>query len=171
MSCGQRCCFNVTTTIRCYNSWLVVTPGPTRCYNGVKTVLQRCSYGGFFGALFLGSFFGSLWKGLLRIALLLGKRPVHTECVSRDRALRHEQAADPSKGNVGSGPAICYNGVAAGGARLGRRVLLGVRGFRGACSGHAESGEGRHHLRQGLANFISIFGESPRQINVVVPAA
>ena len=48
-------------------------------------------------ALLLGLFFGSLWKGLLRIALLLGKRPVHTECVSRDRALRHEQAANPSK--------------------------------------------------------------------------
>ena len=50
---GQRCRFNVTTTIRCYNSWFVVTPGPTRCYNaivtpgptrcynGVTTVLQR----------------------------------------------------------------------------------------------------------------------------------
>ena len=79
-----------------------------QCYNGVHMVV-------LLGLFFWGSFFGSLWKGLLRIALLLGKRPVHTECVSRDRALRHEQAADPSKER---GLQASYNGVAAGGARV-----------------------------------------------------
>ena len=75
---------------------------------------------------------------------------------------------------MGSGPAICYNGVAAGGARLGRRV------YSWEYAGSEEHAAGMQRAvrddiiydkHTGLANFISIFGESPRQINVVVLAA